>query len=131
MKWPWVARQTLDAAEERTRWAETALRAAEEKAAIARAQSDELRALLTETKASAEREHRLLMDRIFVLSGQRPMYETPSAPAAQGASPDLQDLAKRDLLPQAGVTFRGVHQAARQAMADGTFDIDKARVRVR
>lgn len=137
MSLPWVSREALRAAEERLNWTEKELRAAEEVIAATKAESLLLRVEYDRTKkalAEAEAERRRLTDRILRLSGQAPLYEAaePASMVAAmvAASPDVKDLAKANALPVAGTTFNGVHSAARKAMADGTFDIAKARPRL-
>jgi hypothetical protein len=116
---PWVSRAAYQALEDRLKWTEQQLREAEAKAAQAKAAADHL-----------DEERRTLVDRILTSSGQAPLYGPASTPAAvvsiEAKPVDVKDLAKADLLPAAGVTFRGVHAAARRAMAEGKFDVQAA-----
>ena len=94
---------------------------------------EDLAAARAEMKAAldaAEKERQRLTDRLLMQAGQPPLYtENPPVPTAATPEYDVKDLAKARALPAAGVTFSGVHAAAREAMANGTFDIDRARVR--
>ena len=126
MRWPWVCRSTMEQAIARERevqleLAEAAARevtAAGARAALAEANARTAEAWLAESKA----ERRTLVDRIVQLSGQPPLYEKAPAPVAQAPAADNAPPVRTQ------VKIDDVHAAARAAIADGTFDISKARV---
>ena len=131
MKLPWVRRELWQATENLR--VEAAARLGQSEALRQRL-ADELATARAEAKAAleaAEAERQRLTDRLLTLAGQPALYSEVPAVAVAGAAHeyDVKDLAKARALPSVGTTFRGVHEAAREAMANGTFDIERARPR--
>lgn len=124
MSFGFVRRATLAAAEERIKSLEHALREAEAQMYARQVECEHQR----RAAVQLDEERRKLTDRVLTMTGQAPLYEAPQIPAAN-AGVDVKELEKARALPSAGVTFKGVHEAAREAMANGTFDIGKARPR--
>lgn len=128
MRWPWVSRAKLEAAENLRQHAVQQLAASEVLRQQLALSLEEMREMLKAQKSEAEEERRKLMDRICRLSGQPPLYEvTPAAEPVKPEPIDPKALAKA--LPSAQMTFKSVHDAARSAMANGSFDLEKARIR--
>lgn len=115
MKWPWVRRDLLEAAELRAVTAEQRAVAAEARAQAAEARLD-----------AAEAERKLLTDRAFEMAGHPPVYERRPVPVAP-AAPQPAQTTDGDSLPGPGtrLTFKDVHAAAQKAMQDGTFSLVK------
>jgi|GEM_PF-6911395 len=77
MNWPWVKRGMLAAAQKQARWAETALKQAEERVHGLMAQLATAEARTAELEA----ERRKLLDRIVNMAGQPALYEKPAEPS--------------------------------------------------
>lgn len=130
MIWHRVSRAQLEAAENLRQAAVQQLAASEVLRQQLALSLEEMRLMLAAQKDESEQERRRLMDRIFRLSGQPPLYEAPAAAAPETAAPKEPDpKALARMMPTARMTFAGVHKAAQDAMASGNFDVDKARVR--
>lgn len=133
MNFPWVQRELWEAAEKLRAGTEARLAVSE---ALRQQLAEELAAARAEAQAAREAagaERQRLTDRLLTMAGQPALYVETPAPAVATAKPsdyDVKDLAKARALPSAGVTFSGVHAAAREAMQNGTFNIDRARPRL-
>jgi hypothetical protein len=120
MRWPLVSRARLDAAEAWVRIAESATAKAEAARELAEARDAALIAAANARADTAEQERRILTDRIAQLSGQPPIYERAVATAA--APPESSAPA-----PKRQISFDDVHEAARTAIANGTFSLNGRR----
>lgn len=84
----------------------------------------ELEKQLAEYKAERQK----LLDRILVLSGQKPLYEPLPEPVPAAAAPEVipPDTSKMPA-PEPRLTLRTVHTATQAAIKDGTFDLRRGR----
>lgn len=127
MSWPWVTRAALEAAEARARSAESTQRSAEDRCVLAEAEIGALRKELADVRAAWEAERKQLTDRILVQSGGSPLYQAPQTPQPPPVLPMHAQNPAEGPLPRVRITFDDVHAKAKQAMQNGTFDLQKGR----
>jgi hypothetical protein len=119
MIWPWTTAGKLEAAIARGEWAERELRKSEDRVLeLARDLKAQAETFQAQIEAKSKENH-LLLDRIVQMTGQPPIYEKP-APVQPQTESNVPDVPVRH-------TFDSVHEAARKAIADGTFQMPKRR----
>lgn len=128
MKNPWVGRAELQAAEN-LRLAAQQMLAQSEVARVkaedaARDKYDALKELLLITRGELDRseaERKLLLDRIVQLSGQPAIYQKRDTAEVRDREQGKPTAVPP--MPARRASFDDVHQAAREAIKDGTFGL--------
>jgi hypothetical protein len=132
MRWPWVDRAELEAAESRAKHCEEQLRSAE-------ASRQTLEKMLVEGLVrengitlrleKEEKERKLLLDRIVQMSGQPPLYEKPKETVEPLAAAPAQPESVAGPVEPPKMTVEQLRSDFRSQVREHKVDVDRCRAR--